>query len=239
MSFNVKKNVAPNLPSIPMNCDSGLHNKLNKFEISKFMNTHSTNLFCGKPGAGKTSLVTSMFKSKELFNKVFNNIYLIQPPHSRASMKDDTFESIDRKFDDLNVETLTTIMDEIELEDPKYSNCIIFDDVTTALRSKEVVKLLRRLIFNRRHLRTSIFFLVQTYLSLEPQIRKLFSNLFIFKVAHKELQKIFEEHFEYDDDLAKPISKFVFDEKYNFLFINTNTGKMYKNWDEIIIPEDE
>jgi hypothetical protein len=237
MTLQIKKNVAPNLPAIPMNCDSGLCNKLNKFEISKFMNTHSTNLFCGKPGSGKTSLVTSMFKSKELFNKVFNNIYLVQPPHSRSSMKDDIFNSIDRKFDDLNVENLTTIMDEIKDEDPKYTNCIIFDDVTSALRDKAVIKLLRQLIFNRRHLRTSIFFLVQTYLSLEPQIRKLFSNLFIFKVARKELQKIFEEHFEHDDDLANPISKLVFDKPYNFLFINTNTGKMYKNWDEILIDE--
>ena len=237
MALQIKKNLAPNLPAIPMNCDSGLCNKLNKFEISKFMNTHSTNLFCGKPGSGKTSLVTSMFKSKELFNKVFNNIYLVQPPHSRSSMKDDIFDSIDRKFDELNVENLTTIMDEIKEEDPKYTNCIIFDDVTSSLRDKAVVKLLRQIIFNRRHLRTSIFFLVQTYLSLEPQIRKLFSNLFIFKVARKELQKIFEEHFEHDDDLANPISKLVFDKPYNFLFINTNTGKMYKNWDEILIDE--
>ena len=237
MALQIKKNLAPNLPAIPMNCDAGLCNKLNKFEISKFMNTHSTNLFCGKPGSGKTSLVTSMFKSKELFNKVFNNIYLVQPPHSRSSMKDDIFDSIDRKFDELNVENLTTIMDEIKEEDPKYTNCIIFDDVTSSLRDKAVVKLLRQIIFNRRHLRTSIFFLVQTYLSLEPQIRKLFSNLFIFKVARKELQKIFEEHFEHDDDLANPISKLVFDKPYNFLFINTNTGKMYKNWDEILIDE--
>ena len=237
MSFEIKINKAPKLEVIKMNCDDGLCSKLNKFEISKFMNTHSTNLFCGKPGSGKTSLVTSMFKSKELFNKVFHNIYLIQPPHSRGSMKDDIFDNIDRKFDELNVETLNTIMDEIKEEDSKYSNCIIFDDVTSALRDKAVVKLLRQLIFNRRHLRTSIFFLVQTYLSLEPQIRKLFSNLFIFKVARKELQKIFEEHFEHDDDLANPISKLVFNEPYNFLFINTNTGKMFKNWDEILIDE--
>jgi len=237
MAFEIKKNKAPKLEVIKMNCDSGLHNKLNNFEISKFMNTHSTNLFCGKPGSGKTSLVTSMFKSKELFNKVFNNIYLIQPPHSRGSMKDDIFDSIDRKFDDLNVENLTTILDEIKDEDSKYSSCIIFDDVTSSLRDKNVVKLLRQIIFNRRHLRTSIFFLVQTYLSLEPQIRKLFSNLFIFKVARKELQKIFEEHFEHDDDLANPISKLVFDEPYNFLFINTNTGRMFKNFDEILIDE--
>ena len=235
--MEIKKNKAPNLPAIKMNCDSGLHDKLNNFEISKFMNKHSTNLFVGRPGSGKTSLVTSFFKSKELFNKVFHNIYLFQPTHSRSSMKDDIFDSIQNKYDELNLANLDSVMDEIKDEDPKYHNVIIFDDMGAYLKNKEIKKKLKELIFNRRHLRTSIFFLVQTYLSIERDIRKLFSNLFIFKVAKKELQTIFEEHFEHNEDLANPISKLVFDIPYNFLFINTDSGRLFKNWDEILIDE--
>lgn len=235
--MEIKKNRAPNLPAIKMNCDSGLHDKLNNFEISKFMNKHSTNLFVGRPGSGKTSLVTSFFKSKELFNKVFHNIYLFQPSHSRSSMKDDIFDSIQNKYDELNLANLDSVMDEIKDEDPKYHNVIIFDDMGAYLKNKEIKKKLKELIFNRRHLRTSIFFLVQTYLSIERDIRKLFSNLFIFKVAKKELQTIFEEHFEHNEDLANPISKLVFDQPYNFLFINTDSGRLFKNWDEILIDE--
>jgi AAA15 family ATPase/GTPase len=58
------------------------------------MNCHATNLFIGKPGSGKTSLVVSLFKSKDIFKKVFHNIYLFQPSQSRSSMEDDIFESI-------------------------------------------------------------------------------------------------------------------------------------------------
>lgn len=235
--MEIKKNKAPNLPAIKMNCDSGLHDKLNNFEISKFMNKHSTNLYVGRPGSGKTSLVTSFFKSKELFNKVFHNIYLFQPSHSRSSMKDDIFDSIQNKYDELNLANLDIVMEEIKDEDPKYNNVIIFDDMGAYLKNKEIKKKLKELIFNRRHLRTSIFFLVQTYLSIERDIRKLFSNLFIFKVAKKELQTIFEEHFEHNEDLANPISKLVFDQPYNFLFINTDSGRLFKNWDEILIDE--
>lgn len=237
MSFNIKHNPAPNLEPIKMICDGGLHKKLNKYEITSFMNKHSTNLFIGRPGSGKTSLITSMFKSKELFHHVYHNIYLFQPSHSRGSMKDDIFDTIDKKYDELNAENLIAVMDEIKDEDPKYNNCIIFDDVTASLKNKDVKKLLKELIFNRRHLRTSIFFLVQTYLSIERDIRKLFSNLIIFKVSKKELETIFEEHFEHNEDLAIPISRFVFDVPYNFLFINTDSGRMFKNWDEIILDD--
>jgi hypothetical protein len=94
-------------------------------------------------------------------------------------------------------------------------------------------------VYNRRHLRTSLFFLAQTYLSIERDIRKLFSNLFVFKVSKKELALVFDELVEEAKELILPISKLVFDEKYNFLFINTDTGRLFRNFDEIIIPEDE
>ena len=71
-------------------------------------------------------------------------------------------------------------------------------------------------------------------MSVEPDIRKLFSNLFIFRVSKMELEKIFEELVEESKDAVLPISKLVFREQYNFLFINTDTGRLFRNWDEII-----
>ena len=183
--MKIQKNKAPKLKHCKMNCDSGIHPKLDNYEISKFMNCHTTNLFIGKPGSGKTSLVVSLFKSEEVLNKVYNSIFLFQPSHSRASMEDDIFESIRNKFDELNYENLEQVMDQIKDQDTKYCNCIIFDDQTAYLKDKSVKKLLKELIYNRRHLRTSVFFLCQTYMSVEPDIRKLFSNLFIFRVSKK------------------------------------------------------
>ena len=154
-------------------------------------------------------------------------------------MKDDIFDSIKNKYDELSYENLSEIISKIEEEDSKYCSAIIFDDVTSSLKNKEIKKLLKTLVYNRRHLRVSIFFLAQTYLSIERDIRKLFSNLFVFKVSKKELALVFDELVEEAKELILPISKFVFDEKYNFLFINTDTGRLFRNFDEIIIPEDE
>ena len=102
------------------------------------------------------------------------------------------------------------------------------------LKNNEIKKMLKEFIFNRRHLRTSIYFLCQTYMSVEADIRKLFSNLFVFRVSKKELEKIFEELVEQIKDNVLPISKLVYDKRYNFLFINTDSGRLFKNFDEIL-----
>jgi hypothetical protein len=220
-----------------MNCDSGFNKKLNEFVLSKFLNCHSTNMFVGAPGSGKTSLVVSFFKSKEMLNKVYHNVFLFQPSHSISSMKDDIFDSIDNKYNELTYENLEGVMNQIKEEENKYCNCIIFDDMGAYLKNKDIKKLLKELIYNRRHLRTSIFFLCQTYLSIEKDIRKLFSNLFVFRVSKKELELIFDEVVEQAKELVLPISKLVYDTKYNFLFINTDSGRLFKNFDEILIDE--
>jgi hypothetical protein len=35
------------------------------------------------------------------------------------------------------------------------------------------------------------------------------------------------------------IMKLVYDKRFNFLFINTDTARMFKNWDEIKFQEDD
>lgn len=237
MTFKIHKNKAPKLKPVAMKCDSGIHPKLDEYELTKFLNCHQTTMVVGRPGSGKSSLIGSFFGSKELLKHSYHNLYLFAPQNSIASMKDNIFESIKNQYDELTYENLIDVMDKIKDEDGKYCNAIIMDDQGAYLKNKETRKLLKELIFNRRHLRTSIFFLCQTYLSVDREIRKLFSNLFIFKVSKKELELVFDEHIEEAKDLILPLSKFVFNEKYNFLFINVDSGRLFRNWDEILIEE--
>lgn len=238
--MHIKHNDKPDMKVCEMNCDNGLHKKLNEYELSKFMNAHSTNMFIGKPASGKTSLVYSFFKSKELLAKVFHNIYLFQPSHSRASMKDKLFDKLPehKKFDELDYDSLEYVMDTIKNGDKKENNCIIFDDMTASLKNPETKKLLKQLIFNRRHLHTSIFFLVQTWFSIEKDIRKLFSNIFIFRVSKKEMETIFDEVIEQNKDDIPKIVKLVYTEPYKYLFINTDSQRLFSGFDEIIIDNE-
>lgn len=232
--MNLKINKKPKLKVTKMICDDPLHEKLNDYDLSKFLNCHSTNLLIGKPGSGKTSTMTSWFQSKHLLKKVYHTIYLFQPSHSTASLKDNIFEDLPNKYDELTYETLNDCLEKIKNDDSKFCNAIIIDDMTAALKNNDIKKLLKQLIYNRRHLRSSLFFLCQTYLSVEKDLRKLFSNIFIFKVSIQELNLIFEEHVEISKDDITTIRKCVFDKPYNFLFLNTDSGRIFKNFDEIL-----
>ena len=134
----------------------------------------------------------------------------------------------------MTFETLNDCLEKIKSDDPKFCSAIIIDDMTAALKNNDIKKLLKQLIYNRRHLRTSLFFLCQTYLSIERDIRKLFNNIFIFKVSIQELNLIFEEHIEIPKDDITIIRKCVFDKPYNFLFLNTDSGRIFKIFDEIL-----
>lgn len=238
--IKIKYNESPNIVPCKMLCDGGLHEKLNNYDMTSFMNSHETNLFIGKPKSGKTSLLYSFFKSQKLFRKCFHNIFLFQPSQSRDSMKDNIFEKIpdEQKFDELNIENLETVLNVIKNEDKKYNNCIIFDDMTAYLKDNETLKAFKELIFNRRHLRTSIFFLVQTYKSVPKEIRMLFSNMFIFKVNKEEMKFIFEECIEDKKDYRDEICKLVYNEPFKYLFINLNSQRFFSNFNELLFDDD-
>lgn len=237
MSLSLIEYEKPKLTVCKMSCDNGLHEKLNKYELTKFMNSHTTNIFCGRPRSGKTSAVYSLFKSSKLMKKTYHNIFIFQPSHSRESMVDNIFGSLpeDQLFEELNIENLDEVMSVIKNASKEENHCIVFDDMTAYLKNKETLQLLKELIFNRRHLHVSIYFLVQTWYSVPKELRKLFNNIFLFKVNKNEMETVFEECIEQKKELIPALSKFVFDKPYQFLFINVESQRMFKNWDEIII----
>ena len=68
--------------------------------------------------------------------------------------------------------------------------------MTAYLKYHETLRIFKQLIFNRRHLKTIIFFLVQTWYSVPKEIRKLFYNIFIFRVSKQENDAIYSEVIE-------------------------------------------
>ena len=53
------------------------------------------------------------------------------------------------------------------------------------------------------------------------------------------MENIFLEQFEqYKDDFTK-IMKLCYNEPHNFLYINTNSQRLFQNWDEIIITNND
>ena len=55
--ISIKKNRTPLLPQCKFLCDGKLDQKIDDYELPKFLDFHSTTLFIGKPQSGKTSFI--------------------------------------------------------------------------------------------------------------------------------------------------------------------------------------
>lgn len=233
MSIRIIENDQPPLSTCPMLCDVKLSDRLDNYDMLSFLNGHTTTLFIGKPKSGKTSLLYSFFKSKRVLNRVFDKIFLFQPALSRASMADKLFDRIpdDQKYETLTLENLL----DAESKLGEGNNVMLFDDMTAYLKDVEISKKLRELVFNRRHKHLSIYFLTQTWYSIPRDIRKMFSNIFVFKVGKAELTAIWDEVIEYPREYIMPVLREVYDEPYKYLMINTDSQRLFSGFDEIIL----
>jgi hypothetical protein len=145
----------------------------------------------------------------------------------------------DQIFEELTFEDLNNVLERIRVDaDDGFNSCIIFDDMTAYLKNKETLKLFKELIFNRRHLRTSLYFCVQTWFSVPKDLRRLWSNIFVFKTTKEELNNIFDEVVEKPKDLIDDLRKLVYDEPYQYLFINVDSQRLFKGFDEIIFDNE-
>jgi GTPase SAR1 family protein len=199
------------------------------------------NLFLGPPRSGKTSLLYSFFKSSKILKNCFHAIYVFQPKVSRASMQDKIFDSLpdDQLYDELSYENLQEVMERIKLDaDEGFNSAILIDDQSAYLKNKDTMKLFKELVWNRRHLHVSCFFCVQSWFSVPKELRRVWTNVFIFKVNKQQLSDIWEEIVEQPKELIDKIRKLVFDKPHQYLFINVENQRMFKNFDEIVFDTD-
>ena len=164
------------------------------------------------------------------------------PSSSRNSMLKNPFEKHheEKMFEDLDYDSIGAIYDKLKTASSENeTSMLILDDIGASLKNIEIQKLFRKIIYNRRHLKVHVFVLLQSYLSVPKEIRKIFTNIIMFKPSKVEFQNLFDELFETKKDLAVDVMKMVYDKKHEYLFLNVETQKMYKNFDEIIFHEKE
>ena len=242
MKIKHNKKVDLKMPSFTVD-DNPLGKHLDKHPCLSLLNCYANIVIIGKPGSGKTSLAVSFLQSPKVFRKTFNHIICVMPFQSRKSMKKDIFEVLPQEqlFDELNEETITTIYNLIQSYAEEGEKTLLFiDDQTASLKkSKYVEDTLKKIMFNRRHLRTTCMTTAQVYNNIPLSIRKTISHLFMFKPQKKEFESVFEELLEQPKETAQKIMNVVYDKKHNFLYLHVETQKMFKNWDEILWRDDE
>jgi len=244
MSLEFKINPKLNLDVPQFVCDNNpLGEHLNEYEMLSHLNSFSFTALIGRPGSGKTSWLISCLTGtgkKKVFRKVFENVLLVMPSSSRNSLKKNPFKKHDpaKMYEELDLPTAEAIYGRLlASSEEKEKTLLVLDDVGASLKNKEIQKLLRRIIYNRRHLKCHIVMMVQSYISIPKEIRKLITNCILFKPSKVEMVNFTEELFERKKDMAIQIMQFAYRQKHDYIFLNVENQKMYRNFDQIIVHD--
>ena len=241
MSISIKVLEKPNIKKTKMNCDMCIDEKLKLYPmVEDAFSSTSFNIIVAKMGFGKTSLITGFMKT--IFKKTFENIFIIIPPNSRASIDNDIYGKnlpADQIYDTLTEEGLTDIYNKLqESSNEGYNSILIIDDFQAQMKEVNIVKALQKIITKMRHLRVSVWLLQQNYQALHKSLRELTSNLIIFNLGKSQLNKLFEETIELPKDKYQELIDLAFKEKHDWLLFNLHKSKkIYRMFDEIIFAE--
>jgi AAA+ ATPase superfamily predicted ATPase len=247
MSIKTIKHDRLDLKMPEFTCDHGFNPALNDVQMLSHLNGYTFNIICGRPGSGKTSLLVSMLTGKgknKVYRKCFDNVIVVMPTNSRQSLKKNIFENHpeNKLFDELNFESINKIYDMLEdsvSEKEKKNTLLILDDVGASLKRKEILYKLKQILFNRRHLRCHIVCLIQSYISLPLEIRKLSTNVIMFKPSKVEAENFFRELFETKHDMMDQIIKYAYKKLGDYIFLNVDSQRMYQDFDEIVVDDGE
>ncbi len=237
----IKSLEKPDLPNVKMNCDGVINEKLTKFPMVKeAFSTSSFNVICGKMGQGKTSLITNFIKSKQIFRKCFETIYVFMPRNSRESIDNDIFGKHlpeNQLFDTLTEENLSQVYEELqENSKNKFHSLLVIDDFQVALKDPSIIKILQKIITKMRHLRTTVFLLQQNFQALAKPLRELASNIILFNFGKSQLEKVFDEVVQLDKPKYQEIIDISFKDPHDWILINLNKSRtIYRMFDEILL----
>jgi len=141
-------------------------------------------------------------------------------------------------FTDQSINQVFQNIDSASKEDEK--TLLFIDDMTADLKkSKFIIETLKRMIYNRRHLKLNIIITAQSYVNMPLDIRKNITNLILFKPSKSEMRIVFEELVESKKELFNEVMKIAYDQTHNFIFLNIPSQRMFKNFDELIFHEND
>ena len=242
MSIQIIKNenIPLNIPAF--SCDDNAVGEHLKFHpLTELLNVYGFLAIIGRPGSGKTSLAVSLITQKKpkIYKKTHHHIIVVIPSNSLNSMHENPFSKLENIYHELDDQTIADIYNKIDAYSKNgEKTLLLIDDMTVDLkRTVRIQETIKRIIYNRRHLKTNLIITAQSYVNIPLDVRKNISSLILFKPPKKEMELIFSELIENKKEHFQKIMNIAYDAHHNFLFVNIPSQRMFKNWDEIVIAE--
>jgi hypothetical protein len=186
--------------------------------------------------SGKTTFVVGLIYM--IYKDIFEEIMYISPTIENddtgwAVMQDEEIIKITENLTeiDLILESIVEIQ-KAKPKDKRQHTLIVLDDMLGLLKNQGQ-SYFASLCSKYRHWKISIIVSVQSYRSLPPICRANSTAYIIFKTHNdKEHEKMVDEfsgNFPFDE-----VYEYATEERYNFLYLNLEQVKAYKNFEELI-----
>lgn len=243
--FEIDDTPYTNLKNIKMSCDNPLCTR--RPIHAPFPNSSFFMMIVGSPGSGKTTFLFNMLQKQKkptpsIYYKVFKNITYVCPPNSRSTVENNPLSDLaeDAIFDELSYEVQDKIIEnkeEYEASPKKhYKQLLIVDDCSAFLKDKTNVKILSELSKNRRHLGLSIIILTQDIVDVPKTVRRQINQLIMFKPPNNtDLDILRKEFVNLKKGDFEELSRFVFRDKHDNLFVNKDSNEMFRNLQKLTI----
>ena len=190
-------------------------------------------IICGQPGSGKTCFMLNLINKK--------NKHSLYKKMDRVFLFSNSLHTIGEKIK-LPEERMFNGLDELEevvegLKSENHRALIILDDVISDIKNNDFFM---KLLYNRRHIGggVSIIIMTQVWNKLPLGLRKVASQLVFFNTSNKkEFQSIYDDFINIKRETFDEIIKYIFDDKHNFMFLDTVNKQFFKNFNLLTFSE--
>jgi hypothetical protein len=165
-------------------------------------------IISGRKGSGKTSLAINLLSNKKEggYKKFFANIWLISPTARTDTKMKKLVNELDEQgkfYDEFNDIVIDEIRENVkayneENKDDDPRNLLILDDCMCDLPPRQARSILNKVVILARHMRLSIWLLVQKYNTVNTIIRSNADLISFFKTDNeKEYKKDLRRRYFY------------------------------------------
>ena len=216
-------------------------------DLNKILNYFGLSLIIGLSNSGKSSLIKSLLNNKKLYNKMFHSVYYISPSTTmHIDLPEDKIITLDEEpLEKILDKIIKTEQDENEEDenDPHNVLIVLDDSVNWLKKSAAATRIFNKLTMNSRHIlgkhsSIMVWLVAQRIKAIPYTIRSMANSIFFFSSTNEEKNIMMEEFIGLDKKQAKDLMDYIFDAKYNFLYINNfmdKNLKYFKNFNQLIL----
>lgn len=210
-------------------------------------------LLIAPPRSGKSALITNLLANPSFYNALeyWDFVYYISPtqnfdkttmhylPKLENVIQIDDHDTL-LHLDKLLKEIMDGQMKRLEEKDPKTGKplemeriLIVLDDMLGYLNSNDA---LPNICTRYRHYNMSFIITAQSFRKIPLVVRNCANQIVFFKLNNeKELEKIDEEYGSSYHSNFINIAKAITSTKYNFVYLNHDELKLYKNFTDLVL----